>query len=189
MFKIAERNRTFLVIIDVQERLLPAIYNKDQVVENSVKLIKLAETLKLPVVVTEQYPKGLGNTVKEIEKALNSDLDFRGKIEKITFSCVREPKFTDTLAELKKQGYDEPLICGIEAHICVYQTVMDLLERGYTVHLASDAIGSRREENHMQILNLLLAAGANVKPTETIIFELLVASGTLEFKNMLPYLK
>ncbi|NPA15069.1 MAG: isochorismatase family protein [Deferribacteres bacterium] len=190
MFKLSERNRAFIVVIDIQEKLLPAIYNEKQVVENTVKLVKLAETLKLPVVVTEQYPKGLGKTVEDVDKLFESNtLDFRGRVEKMTFSCMREPEFTDVLAKLKKQGYDEPIICGIEAHICVYQTVMDLMERGYTVHLASDAVGSRSERNHMQVLDLMLAAGANVKPTETIVFELLIESGTPEFKSMLPYLK
>lgn len=190
MLKIADKSSVFLVVVDIQEKLLPTIYNKEEVVENTIKLIKLAETLKFPVVVTEQYPKGLGYTIKKIEEAISSEaVDFRGKVEKLTFSCVREPKFTNILTELKKEGYNEPVICGIEAHICVYQTIMDLLDRGYTVHLALDAVGSRKRENHVSILDYLLQAKVNVKPTETLIFEMLVASGTPDFKKMLPYLK
>ena len=187
---IVDKNSAFLVVVDIQEKLIPAIYNKEDVIENTKKLLKLAEIYKIPVIITEQYPKGLGKTVDEIEKAISSKHYFLGKIEKMTFSCCRETEFCKVLERLKKEGYTIPIICGIEAHICVYQTIADLMNMGYTeINLISDAIGSRKEENHRIIMDLLIQKGVLVKPTETVIFEVLEASGTPQFKEMLPYLK
>ncbi|MEO0278471.1 MAG: isochorismatase family protein [candidate division WOR-3 bacterium] len=185
---LLDHEGTFLLVVDIQEKFRGKIYNLDEVIENTIKLVKLAEVYKMPIVVTEQYPQGLGRTIEEITKLLPQENVFY-PVEKITFSCVREPKFTDILSDLRKSGYNSIIVCGIEAHICVYQTSIELLELGFNIHLASDATGSREKENHKTILRFLLQKGINVKPTETIIFEVLKAAQTPEFKTILPYLK
>ncbi len=183
------REALILVVVDLQEKLIPVIYNRDEVVENTKKLLKLAEVFSIPVILTEQYPKGLGRTIPEVEDLYNEIKTDKVKIEKLTFSCVREPSFTDLLSAKRKEGRGEVVVCGIEAHICVYQTCMDLKDMGYKVYLAGDAVGSRKEFNHRLILNYLVSRDIEVVPTETLIFELLERSDTPEFKSMLPYLK
>ncbi len=183
------KDALLLVVVDIQEKLLPAIFNKEQVVKNATLLMKMAELFKIPVILTEQYPKGLGKTVPEIQKAYD-ELDTEKKyVEKMTFSCAREAEFSTYLSEKHKNGITKVLLTGIEAHICVYQTAMDLMDLGYKVYLASDAVGSRREDAYRQILCHLRTKGVEVLPSETILFSLLERAGTEEFKKMLPYLK
>ncbi|MGB9667595.1 MAG: isochorismatase family protein [Thermosulfidibacteraceae bacterium] len=182
------RDKTFLSVIDIQEKFRKVIYNIEEIIENTKKLIKLSEILKMPIVVTEQYPEGLGRTLQEI-------LDFLPKenvyypIEKLTFSCMKDDKFTDVTTMLRKEGYNSVIICGIEAHVCVYQTAIDMKEAGFEIHMAYDATGSRKEINHRLIMENLLKSGIDVKPTETIIFDLLNKAKTPEFNAMLPYIK
>lgn len=109
--------------------------------------------------------------------------------EKMTFSCARDNGFSSYLSEKHKEGYTQILLTGIESHICVYQTAMDLLHLGYKVFIASDAVGSRKESNYRDILDYFRLKGVEVLPTETIVFQLLEKAGTEEFKKMLPFLK
>ncbi len=181
-----DKDRTLMVVVDVQERLLPAIYNGGEVVENVRALVALARTYNLPLVLTEQYPKGLGKTVAELVKELG---DLYQPIEKMTFSCMEESRFKNRMLDLRKEGRDQAVVAGIEAHVCVYQTVVQLLTEGWEVHLAADAVGSRRQENHLRALDLVGSMGALVKPTETLVFEMLERAGTPQFKAMMPYIK
>lgn len=181
-----EEDRAVLVIVDVQERLLPAIYNGAQVMENVKSLVALAKNFRLPLVLTEQYPKGLGKTVAPLVEELG---DLYSPVEKMTFSCMGEPAFKERVFDWRKEGRDQAIVAGIEAHVCVYQTVAHMLGEGWEVHLAADGVGSRRQDNHQRALELMASMGAWIKPTETLIFEMLVRAGTPQFKAMMAYVK
>jgi nicotinamidase-related amidase len=173
-----------LVVVDIQEKLLPPIFNKEQMVRNSQLLIRLAGLLKLPTVATTQYAKGLGGTVPEIA----SLLDGAATYDKLEFSCFGSDQFCGEMKSLPA-GRNTLLVCGMEAHICVTQTVLGGLNRGYLVHVASDAVGSRAESNWQVGLRRMEAAGAVISSTEMMMYELMRASGTPVFKEMLKHLK
>jgi nicotinamidase-related amidase len=162
------RDRAALLVIDVQESFRP--YPAFAGVAAAVaKLVAAARILALPVLVSEQYPKGLGHTAPEV------GLREEPRIEKSVFSAVRAEGFD--LA-----GREQALVCGIEAHVCVSQTVQDLLERGVEVHVPADAVGSRHELDCRRGLERLERAGAIVTTVEAALFELLERAGTPEFK-------
>jgi nicotinamidase-related amidase len=173
-----------LVVVDIQEKLLPPIFQKEQLVRNAQLLIRLAEILKIPAVVTTQYAKGLGNTVPEVAALLPQ----AHPIDKLSFSCFGSDVFCSTLRRLPGQR-TTVLICGMEAHICVTQTALAALREGYLVHVASDAVSSRTEWNRNIGQERMRSAGAVMSSTEMIIYELLGSSGTAAFKSMLQYLK
>jgi nicotinamidase-related amidase len=173
-----------LLVIDVQEKLLPPIFNKDALVRNSQLLIRLANILKLPIVVSTQYSRGLGPTIPEISSLLSQVRP----VDKLDFSCFSNDQFCGSVKSLPGNR-NTLLLCGMETHICVMQTALGALNRGFLVHVASDAVGSRTEANWNVGLKRMEAAGALISSTETIIYELLGASGTPAFKEMLPYLK
>ncbi len=173
-----------LAVIDIQEKLLPPIFNREQLVRNSQLLLRLARILELPVLMTTQYAKGLGRTVPEISDLAPS----ADAIDKLEFGCLANDDFCAALKALPGQR-TTLLLCGMEAHICVMQTALGALRKGYLVHVASDAIGSRAEWNWHIGMERMRAAGAILSSTETIIYELLRASGTAQFKEMLKYLK
>ena len=173
-----------LVVVDIQEKLLAPIFQKDQLVRNAQLLIRLAELLEIPAVVTTQYAKGLGGTVPEIASLLTQ----AQPIDKLSFSCFGSDQFCSTLRRIPGQR-TTVLICGMEAHICVAQTALAALREGYLVHVASDAISSRTEWNRNIGLERMRSAGAVISSTEMIIYELLGSSGTAAFKEMLKYLK
>jgi nicotinamidase-related amidase len=175
--------RTALVIVDLQERLLPAIAENDRVLRNSVLLLKLADVIGLPVLLTTQYSRGLGPTVPEVLAAAPDVVP----LDKVSFGCFGSPEFLARLDTLK--GRDQLLVAGIESHICVAQTVLGALARGYTVHVASDAVGSRTDENRAVGLGRMEKAGALVSSTEMAVYELLGRSDGTAFKKMLPLLK
>ena len=164
-----DRDRTALVVVDVQEAFRPAVQNFDTVVENTRRLMEGAKILGIPTIVTEQYPKGLGHTVAEL-----GDVD---AVEKSCFSAARADGFD-------LDGRDQALVCGIETHVCVSQTAHDLLERGVEVHVASDAVTSRTAPNKHVGLHKMEQSGAIVTSVETALFELLGAAGTDEFKQV-----
>jgi nicotinamidase-related amidase len=179
-----DADRCALVVIDIQERLLPPIFEKAQLIKNSQLLIRLAGILKLPALVTTQYAKGLGNTVPEIA-ALLPDTE---AIDKQMFSCFGSDAFCSLLKRLPGNR-NTVLLCGMESHICVTQTALGALREGYIVHVASDAVSSRTEWNWKIGLERMRAAGAVISSTEMIIYELLRSSGAPAFKELLPYLK
>jgi nicotinamidase-related amidase len=173
-----------LLVIDIQEKLLPPIFNKDALVRNAQLLIRLANILDLPTLVSTQYTRGLGPTVPEIASLLSHP----HPIDKLEFSCFSNDQFCGSIKSLPGSR-NTLLLCGMESHICVMQSALGALNRGFLVHVASDAVGSRTEANWNVGLKRMETAGALISSTETIIYELLRASGTPAFKTMLPYLK
>lgn len=172
-----DRADTALVVVDVQERLAAVMKERRKVLDNCRRLLEGAKVLDIPVVVTEQYPKGLGPT----EKALRTVLPSCEPFEKLTFSCCGEPAFREALEAL---GRRKILLAGMETHVCVLQTGLDLLREGYGVHLVRDAVCSRSKENWLSGIELMRDAGAVVTSTETVLFQLLGKAGTDEFKEV-----
>jgi nicotinamidase-related amidase len=167
-----ERDRTALVVVDVQEGFRKAIPDFERIAKATATLVKGAEALGIPVLVTEQYPKGLGETAAEVSEHLP---DNSAPIEKVVFSAAEAEGF-----DLSDR--DQALVCGIETHVCVNQTVLDLLADGRDVQVAEDAVGSRTEENRRVGLHKMERAGATLTSVETALFELLGRAGTDEFK-------
>lgn len=165
---LLERQRTALVVIDVQEGFRPYAVFAD-VVAGCAKLVEAARVIGIPMIVTEQYPKGLGSTAEEI--GVNGE----PRIEKTVFSAVRADGFD-------LGGRDQAIVCGIEAHVCVSQTAHDLLERGVEVHVPADAVGSRHQVDYDRALPRLEQAGAVVTTIEAALLELCERAGTPEFK-------
>ena len=176
--------RCALVAIDIQENLLPPIFQKEQLVRNSQLLIRAAGILKMPVLMTTQYAKGLGQIVPEIASLLPGGEG----IDKQLFSCFGSEVFCSLLKRLPGQR-NTLLLCGMESHICVAQTALAGLREGYLVHVASDAVSSRTDWNWKIGLNRMGAAGAVISSTEMMIYELMQSSGSPAFKELLPYLK
>jgi nicotinamidase-related amidase len=179
-----EAERCALLVIDIQERLLPPIFQKEQLVRNAQLLIRAAGMLKIPAIVSTQYAKGLGGTVAEVASLLPET----EAIDKNLFSCFGSEVFCTLLKRLPGQR-NTLLLCGMESHICVTQTALAALREGYIVHVASDAVSSRTEWNWKIGLERMRAAGAVISSTEMMIYELMRSSGSAGFKEMLPYLK
>ena len=179
-----EAEHCALLVIDIQEKLLPPIFEKDRLVRNSQLLIRLAGILKMPTVMSTQYAKGLGKTVPEIASLLPET----DPIDKQMFSCFGSDVFCSVLKRLPGSR-NTVLLCGMESHICVTQTALGALREGYIVHVASDAVSSRTEWNWHIGLERMRAAGAVISSTEMILYELLRSSGAPAFKELLPYLK
>jgi nicotinamidase-related amidase len=182
--RILEPEQCALIVVDIQEKLLPPIWEKERLVRNAQLLIRLAGILKIPALVTTQYTKGLGNTVREIAGLLPES----PAIDKLMFSCFGSDAFCSLLKRLPGQR-TTVLLCGMETHICVMQTALGALREGYLVHVASDAVSSRTELNWRIGLERMRAAGAILSSTEMMIYELLRSSGAPAFKELLPYLK
>src|ERR1700735_134650 len=179
-----EADRCALLVVDIQEKLLPPIFQKEQLVRNAKLLIRAAGGLKNPAVVSTQYAKGLGGTVTEVASLLPET----EAIDKNLFSCFGSEVFCTLLKRLPGNR-NTLLLCGMESHICVMQTALAALREGYIVHVASDAVSSRTEWNWKIGLERMSAAGAVISSTEMIIYELLRSSGATAFKELLPYLK
>jgi nicotinamidase-related amidase len=181
--RLLEADRCALVVIDIQEKLLPAIFNREELIRNVRLLLRLASIMKLPMLATTQYVKGLGAMVPEIVELMDG-VELPDKVE---FSCFGAGPFC---AELEKyHERDTLLLCGIESHICVMQTAVSALNKGYTVHVAADAVGSRTEANWRAGLNRMENAGCVLSATEMMMYELMRRSGSATFKAMLPHLK
>jgi nicotinamidase-related amidase len=172
-----------LGVIDIQERLLPPIFEKERLVRNSQLLIRLANILSLPVVLSTQYSKGLGQTIPEIASLLPNVK----AVDKLEFGCFGNGEFCSAISVLV--GRSTLLLCGMEAHICVMQTALGALNQGLTVHVAADAVSSRTELNWKLGLERMKEAGAVISSAEMMIYELLSKSGSAEFREMLQYLK
>lgn len=175
-------DNTVLVVVDVQEKLSRAMHEKEALVESTVKMVSGAKILGLPVIRTEQNPKGLGQTVPEVAELL-SDVP---PITKLSFSCCGEPNFMGQLAAVNRK---QVLVLGIESHVCVYQTVADLLQAGYEVQVIADAVSSRTPENKAIGLERCRELGASITSAETALFELLKKAEGDEFKQMLKVVK
>lgn len=178
---IPQREHTALLVVDVQERLMPVIHESELIFANVNKLLRGAEILKLETIITEQYPKGLGNTCKEVELPANPSI-----FEKVCFSCMLSEPVSD---QLKLTNVKDIIICGVESHICVLKTTLDALKAGYNVHVVADAVSSRSAENKQLALERMRQAGAFIVSVEMILFMLLEQAGTEEFKAISKLIK
>jgi isochorismate hydrolase len=172
-----------LAVVDIQEKLLPPMYEKERLVNNSLLLVRLSKLLSLPVLVTTQYAKGLGQVIPEIAALLTGIKP----MDKLEFGCFGSGEFCSAISVLS--GRNTLLLCGMEAHICVMQTALGALNQGMNVHVAADAVSSRTELNWKLGLERMRAAGAVMSSTEMMLYELMGKSGTPVFKEMLQYLK
>lgn len=175
-----------LLIIDVQEKLLGAITGKDRVVEHCVKLVRAARMLGVPITISEQYPQGLGPTVEPIRDAFAND---GSVVDKVEFSCLRSEPLRERLHELRRQGRPQVVIGGIEAHVCVLQTAIDLEAQGFEAFVVADAVGSRSKESRKLALARLLSSRVDVVTSEMVLFEWLEKAGTQEFRELQALIK
>ena len=169
------KEEALFLLIDIQERLYPVMHNREELLQKSRILLQGMDVLGVPGIVTEQYPRGLGSTLEELKELLPAG----DTIEKLSFSCCGEPSF---FLELERSGRKRILVFGIEAHVCVLQTVTDLTEAGFTPVVVSDCISSRKEEDKLIALDRMKAEGALLTTVESILFELAGVAGTEEFK-------
>lgn len=173
---------TVLLVVDFQEKLLPIIQDHPAITAQAAGLIGGCGVLDVPVVLTEQYPKGLGPTVTPIRQALAGDIE---PVEKLKFSaCVAEVR-----QRLAAMGRRTVLICGIETHVCVMQTALDLATEGYMVAVAVDAIGSRRRLDHDLAVGRMAQSGIVLASVEMALMEMVREAGTERFKSLLPVIK
>ncbi len=174
-----KKDDCLFLVIDIQERLMPVIFQQEQVIRNTNILLKGMQIVGVPVLVTEQYPKGLGNTCKEIELPEGQAI-----FEKITFSCNATACISEKL-QYKKQI----ILTGAEAHICVLKTALDLAEQDHEVHVVADAVSSRTSENKFYALQRMRQSGVFIETTEMVLFQLLDQAGTDEFKAISKLIK
>ena len=179
---LLDRHQTALLVIDIQARVHAAMCFGPEVEQNAVKLIRGLQLLRVPIFLTEQYPQGLGPTIPAIAEALRD----AHALQKMSFSCCGS---ADLMAGLKAGGVQQVLLCGIETHVCVAQTAHDLLAQGFQVHVARDAVSSRREGDHTNALERMRAAGAIVTTTEAALFEVMVRADIAEFKAISALVK
>lgn len=171
-----EASQTALLVVDVQDKLISAMDQQlyHQLLLNVPLLIEGFKTLGLPIIATEQYSKGLGHTIAELQGATEEHC-----IEKLTFSCCGDDGF---VAALRKTNARQVVVVGMETHVCVLQTVIDLLDQGYGVHLVRDALSSRFASDYASALELAATAGAVLTTTETVLFQLIKIAGNDDFK-------
>jgi nicotinamidase-related amidase len=177
-------DRCALIVIDIQEKLLAPIFEKERLVRNSQLLIRLAGILKIPTLLSTQYSKGLGNTIPEVASLLPET----EPVEKVAFSCFGSDVFCSAVKRLPGNR-NTLVLCGMESHICVAQTALAALREGYLVHVASDAVSSRTEWNWKVGLERMRSAGAVISSTEMVMYEALGSAETSDFKAMLQYIK
>ncbi len=173
---------TIFVIIDIQDKLVKASNNGLQVVNSSSKVAKAAQILNIPTIITEQYPKGLGHTVETIKGIIPNITP----IEKTAFSALEEIEFKE---QVKKLNRKQILLCGIETHICVLQTALDLILNGYEVFILKDGVTSRNEYENNVGIDLLKQCGAKITCTEIVLFEWLRSSKHVHFKEIQALIK
>ena len=182
---LAGQKNIGLLVVDVQEKFAPIIPGFDGIVKNIVSLIKGFQEFNLPVILTEQYPRGLGKTVRSISDCLSVS-DASSTVEKMTFSAMQAREFSDRIAGL---GVEKYAVCGIETHICVHQTVCDMLHNGYGIWVPWDAVGSRNPRNRDLALGRMEKAGAIPTSTEMLLFEMAMRAGTESFKKIQSWIK
>lgn len=175
-------NQSCLVVVDVQGKLAQLMYNKQSLLDNIKILIRAAEILNIPIIWCQQYPQGLGATVNEIAELLKDN----EPIDKTSFDCTGDEKFRTKLGSLDKKNI---ILCGIETHVCIYQTTKSLLEEGYHVELIADAVSSRTLQNKQIAMDKMRIAGANISSTEMVLFELLKDAANPKFKEIAKLIK
>ena len=177
------RDRALVLVVDVQDRLTPAMPPETlaRLVKYGRALIHAGNRLGLPVLATEQYPKGLGRTIPELRELLPE-----APLEKVHFSCGADPAFQRTI---ETTGRKQVIVTGMETHVCVFQTTRDLVAMGFEVHVCADAVSSRTEEHRVRGLDLCRQAGAVITTAESAIFDLLHQAATAEFRAVSPWVK
>ncbi|MEO5930089.1 MAG: isochorismatase family protein [Candidatus Kapaibacterium sp.] len=178
-----DRNHTVLVVIDAQERMLPAIDQADHVLDNLGRLIDGCHELGIPMLVTEHYSKGLGPTVATVREKMK---EWYRPIEKITFSACDNVFF---MQQLETVAHQHVILCGVETHVCIYQTAIDLRNLGYNVEVAADAVGSRAPGNHQLAIAKMLRIGVELTSTEMALFEMMGSADIPEFKAVAKIVK
>jgi nicotinamidase-related amidase len=173
---IINKEKTVFILVDVQDKFVPIINDVDKLISNSNILIKASEILKIPLIVTEQYPKGLGHTSEKINLPKKKHL-----IEKISFSCFESEGFVKKIKELK---VDSIVLFGVEAHVCVLKTALDALKNNFDVYVVVDAISSRTFDNKSIAIERMRQSGVFIVSTEMVLFQLLDKAGTEEFKSI-----
>lgn len=174
---LLDKTRSALLVVDVQERLAPAMAESERVVSRVRILLEAARRLGVPVLASEQYPKGLGRTIEPLAPLLEDAT----VIEKVAFSCAREPRFAEALSAARRS---QVVVCGMETHVCVLQSAMDLKANGYEVHVAADAVGSRDPARRELGLARMRHAGCTIVDTEMVVFEWLGSAGGEHFKAL-----
>jgi nicotinamidase-related amidase len=180
---LADPAKTALLVVDIQERFVPHIHEYQRMLERSVRMVLAARELALPVFVTEQYPKGLGATVPEILEALPEACE---PIAKTTFSCLGAPGLVE---QIEAAGAETLLLVGIECHVCVTQTALEALDRGWSVHVVRDAVSSRHEDNAAAGFARMAQAGAVLTTSEMSVFELVRDATLPAFRRVQPLVK
>lgn len=178
-----DRVKTLVVVIDAQERMMPVIEGTERVVDNITRLVRGSLALGLPMLVTEQYSKGLGGTVQPIASAMQ---EWYRPIEKMTFSAVESMPF---MQQLETTGATKVLLCGVEAHICVFQTASDLRQVGWDVEVVADAIGSRSDFNRGIALERMHRHGIELTTVEMALFSIMRTADCPEFKSVSQIVK
>lgn len=171
-----------LVVVDVQGKLAELMYDRQNLFRNIAILIKAAKILDIPILWSQQCPQALGPTVPRIARLLAGN----GPINKSSFSCCGEERFNSVLKSLSRQ---QVLLCGIEAHICIYQTALDLLKAGYNVNVIVDAVSSRTPENKQTAISRMQIEGVSIANTEMVLFELLRTAKHPQFKQIAKLIK
>ena len=175
--------KTGLLVVDIQDRMMRVINGSDEVVRNSVLLIKTAQVLHLPIVATTQYVARIGELLPEITAEMPEVI----ALDKLEFGCFENEKVRQKIKSYEQ--IDTWVACGVETHICMYQTILGGIQEGYTMWIPADAVSSRTKKNYQTGLERIRQIGGNVGNTEMIIYELLHKAGTPEFKSLLPFLK
>lgn len=173
---------SILLVIDVQEKIFATMHEQVETETNILRLIEGIKVLGIPIVWTEQYPKGLGPTIRSVREALEAEKP----LEKISFSCCGDSGVEKVI---ESQGKKQMLVCGIEAHVCVYQTAADLLRKGFDVHIVTDAVMSRKEDNYRLALEKMRDLGANLTSVEMALFELQKVAKGETFKAIAEIIK
>jgi nicotinamidase-related amidase len=171
-----------LIVVDIQDKFRPAIMNFDVIAGGISRLVLGCRLLKVPVLATEQYPKGLGATVEQVKSVLPEGC----VSEKTSFSCIRDDGFTD---RLKATGAKQVIVCGVEAHVCVNQTVHDFLALGFAVHVPVDLVGSRKTIDYETALKKMEKSGAVLSTLEMVLFEMLGGAGNPKFREIQKLVK
>ncbi len=179
---LLDPRRSVLLVTDIQEKLVPAIPDREAVIERTGRLIDAAKRLDVPVAASEQYPRGLGHTVEPLRARLDAD----AIIEKSTFDTVRAPEVGRWL---RGTGRDQVVLVGTEAHVCVLQTAFGCMGEGYRAFVVADAVASRAAANRELALDRLRAAGAGVVGMEMVVFEWLERAGTDAFREVVPFIR
>jgi nicotinamidase-related amidase len=178
-----EREHAVLIVVDVQERMMPAIARNAEVIDNVLRIINGCRALNIPMLVSEQYSKGLGTTIPEVREAMG---EWYHPVEKMSFSACGELRF---LQKLESMGRNTALVCGVESHVCVYQTALDLRQLGYDVEVVSDAVGSRKEHNYRLGLEKLSRHNIELTSVEMALFEMMQRADIDEFKAVSKIVK